>query len=104
MMISPNSIFMWRRASIHIGVAATLIAAASAADARVTRIVVDQKVSPAFAGASYGNAGQYETILGRVFGELDPNDSHNTIINDIQLAPKNAKGLVEYEATYFIVK
>src|SRR5206468_9036003 len=93
-----------RRASIYAAVAATLIATASVADARVTKIVVDQKVSPAFSGATYGTAGQYETILGRVFGEIDPNDPHNTIINDIQLAPKNAKGMVEYEATYFIVK
>jgi hypothetical protein len=70
----------------------------------VTKIVIDTKVSPAFGGASYGTAGQYETLAGRVFGELDPNDPHNTIINDIALAPKNAGGKVEYIATFFMVK
>src|SRR5689334_11163389 len=100
--MSPSSNSPWRRTRLSIAVAAAFVAAASAADARVTRIVVDQKVSPAFSGATFGTAGQYETILGRVFGELDPNDRHNAIINDIQLAPKNAKGMVEYSATYFI--
>jgi hypothetical protein len=70
----------------------------------VTKLVIDTKVSPAFGGASFGTAGQYETLAGRVFGELDPNDPHNTIINDIALAPKNAGGKVEYTATFFMVK
>jgi len=39
-----------------------------------------------------------------VYGELDPKDPHNTIINDIDLAPANAAGKVEYMATFFLVK
>jgi Alpha/beta hydrolase domain len=73
--------------------------------ARVTEIVIDNKVSPAFGGQSYGSAGQYETITGRVFGELDPNDPHNAIITDINRASTmNAEGKVEYVATFFLVK
>jgi hypothetical protein len=91
-----------------MGVAAALaiafLAWAPATQARVTKLVIDTKVSPAFGGASFGTAGPYETIAGRVFGELDPNDPHNTIINDINLAPKNASGKVEYIATFFMVK
>ena len=83
---------------------ATLLAWTPPTQARVTRIIVDMKVSPAFGGASFGTAGQYETLAGRVFGELDPNDPHNTIINDINLAPRNANGKVEYIATFFMVK
>ncbi len=49
-------------------------------------------------------AGQYETLTGRAYGELDPKDPHNAIITDIQLAPKNARGMVEYMATFQIVK
>ena len=74
------------------------------AHAQVTRIVIDSVVSPAFGGASYGAVGQYETIAGRAFGELDPNDRRNSIITDLQLAPRNARGKVEYAATFFIVK
>jgi hypothetical protein len=74
------------------------------AQSRVTRVVIDKTTSPAFGGAAFGNAGQYETIAGHVYGELDPNDPHDTIINDIALAPRNAAGRVEYMATFFLVK
>src|SRR5882762_1956820 len=87
--------------------AATAIAIATlvpAAQARVTRIVIDTKVSPAFEGASFGAAGQYETLAGRAFGELDPNDPRNAIITDIRLAPRNANGKVEYVASFLLVK
>jgi hypothetical protein len=73
-------------------------------DARVTRIVIDTKTSPAFGGQSFGAAGQYETLAGRAFGELDPQDPHNAIIQDIELAPRTGNGKVEYMATFFIVK
>src|SRR4051794_15162012 len=91
----------------HTGVAlaAALLLATTPASARVVRIVVDTKVSPAFNGAEYpaGSGRVYETLAGRVWGELDPNDPHNTIINDLQLAPKNANGKVEYMATFQLV-
>jgi len=80
------------------------LALATSASARVVRFVVDTKTSPAFGGASFGSAGQFETIAGRAFGELDPADPLNAIIQDIQLAPRNANGKVEYTATFFIVK
>jgi hypothetical protein len=83
---------------------AAFFAWAPPAHARVTKLVIDKVVSPAFGGASFGGAGQYETIAGHVLGELDPNDSHNAIINDIGLAPRNAQGRVEYMATFFLVK
>jgi hypothetical protein len=70
----------------------------------VKRIVVDRKVSPAFDGRSFGTVGQYETLAGRAFGELDPNLPQNRVITDIRLARKNAAGKVEYVATFFIVK
>jgi hypothetical protein len=81
-----------------------ILATTIAAQARVTRIVIDNKVSPAFNGASFGNAGQYETLAGRAFGELDPNDPRNAVIQDIKLAPRNARGLVEYTASFQLVK
>ena len=81
-----------------------LLACASAAHAEVKRIVIDRKVSPAFDGKSFGSAGQYETLAGRAFGELDPDDPHNRVITDIRLAQRNANGKVEYVATFFLVK
>ena len=89
--------------AVSLAVLATCLSA-TVAHARVTRIVLDTTVSPAFNGQSYGSAGAYETIAGRAYGELDPNDPHNAIITDIALAPRNAGGKVEYMATFYLVK
>src|SRR5664279_1043755 len=75
-----------------------------ALDARVTRVVIEQRESPAYKGQSFGKAGPYEIVSGRFYGELDPKDAHNAIITDIQLAPRNARGMVEYSATFAISK
>ncbi len=84
-----------------VAVCAALLLA-SPLSARVTRVVVEQRESPAFQGQSFGKAGQYETLSGHFFGELDPKDSHNTLITDLAFAPRNAKGLVEYSGTFAI--
>jgi hypothetical protein len=91
----------WLRANM-LGIAAAL--SVGGAHARVATIVVDAKVSPAFDGAAFGAAGQYETITGRAFGELDPTDPRNALIQDIELAPRNARGMVEYTASFHIAK
>src|SRR6266567_1037188 len=83
---------------------AVLLTWAPPAQAHVKKIVVEKKVSPAFDGASFGAAGQYETLAGRAFGELDPADPHNSLITDIRRAPKNANGKVEYIASFYLVK
>src|SRR5262245_60594987 len=83
---------------------ASVAAWATTVEARVTRIVIDQRQSPAYDGKSFGSAGQYEILTGRAFGELDPLAPHNTIITDLRLAPRNARGMVEYVATFMLVK
>jgi hypothetical protein len=83
---------------------AAVLAWASAPQARVTQIIIETKTSPAFDGQVFGDAGQYETLAGRAFGDLDPTDPLNAIIQDIELAPRNPAGNVEYVATFFLVK
>ena len=83
---------------------ALVLVVAEPAQAKVKKIVVEKKVSPAFDGATFGTAGQYQTLAGRAFGELDPNDPHNAVITDIRLAPKNANGKVDYVASFYLVK
>src|SRR5258705_4118620 len=93
-----------RAASLTTVLIAATLALPSPADAHVKKIVVEKKVSPAFDGASFGQAGPYETLAGRAFGELDPKDPRNALITDINLAPKNARGMVEYVASFYVVK
>ena len=84
--------------------ATALLAAALPTQARVTRIVVDATESPTYAGQSFGTVGPYEKLRGRVFGEIDPNDRRNSLIQDLQLAPRNAAGRVEYIASFTLLK
>ena len=69
-----------------------------AAEARVTRILIDETVP--FTGPS---AMPYEQIAGRAFGELDPKLPGNAIIQDIELA-KDVDGLVRYVTSFMILK
>lgn len=87
-----------------LAAAGFVVTMAAPAHARVTRIAIEKKVSPAFDGASFGSVGQYEILAGKAHGELDPGDPHNALIQDIALAPRNGRGMVEYTATFQIVK
>lgn len=70
------------------------------AEARVTRIVIDD-VKPLAAVA--GQTIAYEQIAGRAFGELDPRDPLNAIVQDIELG-KGADGKLRYTATFVLTK
>ena len=93
-----------RAAGLTLVLFAATLVLPSVSDAHVKKIVIEKKESPAFDGAAYGAAGQYETLAGRAFGELDPKDPHNALITDIALAPRNARGMVEYIDSFFLVK
>ena len=70
----------------------------------ITKIIIDNIQSPTFDRTSFGEVGQYEKLVGRAFGELDPDSPLNTPITDISLAPRNARGKVEYVTDFCIVK
>jgi hypothetical protein len=83
---------------------ACAFAASAGLEARIVKIDIQGVESPTANGRTYGQAGKYERIYGRAYGELNPNDAHNTIITDLALAPRNAKGMVEYNMTFSLVK
>jgi hypothetical protein len=78
--------------------------AASAADARIVRLEILSAQSPTFGGLSFGTVGTYEKIFARAYGEVDPSDRRNALITDINLAPRNANGMVEYSVDVHIIK
>ncbi|MGD0720010.1 MAG: alpha/beta hydrolase domain-containing protein [Roseiarcus sp.] len=85
-----------KRRLVCAGLAVLAVAlSAAGVQARITRIEI-QKSEPAFGGEPFGRAGSYRHVVGRVFGELDPADPANAIIQDIDLAPRDARGMVEY--------
>ena len=96
-----------RRRMLQVGIvsflAAGMLAGASVADARTTKIQLSSPVI-AFGGYSFPGVGQYEVITGIATGEVDPNNSQNAVITDIELAPRNAKGHVVYQHNFYILK
>jgi hypothetical protein len=78
--------------------------AANYAHGGITKIVIEKVESPAFEGATFGTAGQFEKLIGRAYGEVDPKDPLNVVIEDIGLAPRNSKGNVEYSMDIYILK
>ena len=53
---------------------------------------------------SFGSVGQYEKLRGSAYGEIDPTDPRNAVITDLEYAPVNALGMVEYSTDIFILK
>src|SRR5215831_10915305 len=82
----------------------TVVGVAAPVDARITEITITTTTSPAFAGQSFGQVGQYEQLDGTAFGEIDPQDPLNTVIQDIELASRNSRGMVEYSMDFSILK
>jgi hypothetical protein len=80
-----------------------LACAPSALRAEVVRIEIFSR-QPADGGRSVGAIGPFEILRGRAYGEIDPDDAHNRIVQDLALAPRNERGRVEYAATFALAK
>ncbi|MBI5687274.1 MAG: hypothetical protein HZC54_19550 [Verrucomicrobia bacterium] len=75
----------------------------SAAQAEVVRVEIRER--EAFAdGHEFGKVGAYEKIVGRLHCEVDPNADSQAHITDIKLAPRNARGRVEFWTDFFLLK
>lgn len=93
---------MTKRIHVLIGVA-LCIAAGRAADARVVRLVVEQR-RPFAGGAAFGDVGQYERLDGTAYMEVDLRNPHNAVIVNVDRAPRNSRGMVEFSASFYILK
>ena len=63
-----------------------------------------QRREPLAGGAVFGEVGAYVKLIGVARGELDPDAPGNRQIADIDKAPHNANGKVEYETDVFILR
>ena len=69
----------------------------------ITDIVVTD-FEPFADGREFGPAGPYVRIWGKARGVLDPAAPENAGIVDLDKAPRNARGLVEYATDYFVLR
>jgi alpha/beta hydrolase family protein len=76
---------------------------ASAVDAHVTRVEIISRADVQD-GRAFGLAGAYERIVGRVYFAANPENIHNRQIVDLDKAPRNAQGEVEFSADLYLLK
>jgi hypothetical protein len=72
-------------------------------NAEVIRIEVKSRTD-LLAGKSFGSAGAYERLSGKIYFAIDPRNSANQIIADIDKAPKNSAGKVEFSSDFYMLK
>src|SRR6478672_6692005 len=73
--------------------------AAAPAEARVIRLLIEHREPAGFASPI-----PYERLTGHFYGALDPKNEWNSVTNDLLLAPRNASGLLEYSATFTVLR
>lgn len=85
--------------------AAILLAAMcmSPAYAEVVRVEIKQRM-PFANNHLFGRTGAYETLSGRMFIEVAPDDPANANIHDLKFAPRNERGHVECWTDFFLLK
>ncbi|HEX9161918.1 MAG TPA: alpha/beta hydrolase domain-containing protein [Thermoanaerobaculia bacterium] len=76
--------------------AAILLIAATSAFARVTRVEVAERTDL--------SGGAYERITGKIHFAIDPASPHNRVIVDLDRAPRNERGEVEFTSDLYIVR
>src|SRR5262245_48889210 len=90
---------MWKA----VVVACVLGLISGPAFAEVTRLRIERR-EVILNGKTWGAAGAYEKLIGKVDFALDPRLLQNQAIVDLDLAPRNPQGLVEFTADFFLLK
>jgi alpha/beta hydrolase family protein len=92
-----------RRVFVTLLTFCLLALAPAAVRAEVTRVEITSK-QDVLSGKTFGSAGAYEKLSGKVYFAVDPNNPHNKIVADLDKAPRNAQGKVEFSADLFILR
>jgi len=92
-----------RRLVLAALVGTSALAIASSAQARITKITILSS-APAFGGFSFPGVGTYQVLKGYAIDAVDPKSPQNSVITDIQLAPRDANGKVEVMFNFYILK
>ena len=69
----------------------------------VSRLEINTR-QPYASGQTFGEVGSYEQLDGIVYFDADPSHPDNALIADIDLAPKDANGLVNFSADFQILR
>ena len=76
---------------------------APSVSAGLLRIELSER-SDVLAGKSFGSAGPYERLVGKAFFAVDPKLPANQIVCDVDKAPRNDSGMVEFSSDIYVLK
>lgn len=76
---------------------------APCAQAEVDRVEITSRAD-VLDGKPFGHAGAYEKIVGKVYFKVRPRDAANRAIVDLDKAPRNAEGQVEFSSDLYILR
>src|SRR6185295_14988118 len=88
---------------IVLAAALAVMVASTVAEARVVRLRIERRET-ILDGRPFGAAGPYEKLVGKVDFAVDPELPRNEQIVDLKLAPRNARGEVEFSADFYLLK
>ncbi len=81
----------------------TLALFAGGLSAEVVRMEIQSR-GDLLGGRAFGLAGAYEKLTGKVCFAVDPTNPNNRIIADIDKAPRNAQGKVEFSSDLYVLR
>ena len=73
------------------------------AHAHVTDVVITH-CTDVLGGKPFGDTGAYEKCVGTIYFALDPQNPRNRIIVDLDKAPRNAMGQIEFSSDLFVLR
>jgi hypothetical protein len=86
-----------------LSIVAVAALAATTAGAELVRIDITRRAD-VLGGRPFGDAGPYESLTGTAHFAVDPANPRDQVIADLDKAPRNAQGRVEFSADIYIIK
>jgi hypothetical protein len=102
-MQTANEVSAHRSCAGRVLALTILLFSFAVADARVVRVEVVSR-EDLQDGKPFGLAGAYEKITGRVYFAVKPDNAHNRQIVDLDKAPRNPQGEVEFSSDLYLLK
>ncbi|MGC4084986.1 MAG: alpha/beta hydrolase domain-containing protein [Vicinamibacterales bacterium] len=79
------------------------VLATAPAHAEVTRVAIASRTD-LLNGRTFGTRGAYEVLTGTITFAVDPANPHNRVIVDLDKAPTNAQGRVEFSSDLVVIR
>ena len=84
-------------------IAIAFLAFSRPAQARVQRVEISSRAD-VLEGREFGEGGAYEKVVGKVQFAVKPEAAPNKFIVDLEKAPRNAAGEVEFSADFYVLR